>query len=50
VTPQGDSILNQPLTEIGGKGLFTKELDQALLSHQVYSPLFPLLPLLVLLG
>jgi hydroxymethylbilane synthase len=28
---QGDIILNQPLAEIGGKGLFIKELEQALL-------------------
>jgi hydroxymethylbilane synthase len=34
-TPQGDSILNQALSEIGGKGLFTKELDVALLEKEV---------------
>jgi hydroxymethylbilane synthase len=27
----GDAILDQPLAEIGGKGLFTKEIDTALL-------------------
>lgn len=27
----GDKILNQPLADIGGKGLFTKEIDDALL-------------------
>ena len=32
---QGDSILNQALSEIGGKGLFTKELDEALLNKEV---------------
>ena len=32
---QGDSILNQALSEIGGKGLFTKELDVALLEKEV---------------
>ncbi len=32
---QGDSILNQALSEIGGKGLFTKELDVALLDNSV---------------
>ena len=32
---QGDSILNQALSEIGGKGLFTKELDNALLDKTV---------------
>ena len=34
-TLQGDSILNQALSEIGGKGLFTKELDVALLEKEV---------------
>ena len=34
---QGDSILNQALSEIGGKGLFTKELDVALLDKSVGS-------------
>jgi porphobilinogen deaminase len=34
-TWQGDSILNQALSEIGGKGLFTKELDVALLDKSV---------------
>jgi len=32
---QGDMILDKALSEIGGKGLFTKELDIALLSDQV---------------
>ncbi|CAM6129804.1 unnamed protein product [Calypogeia fissa] len=31
----GDKILNQPLADIGGKGLFTKEIDDALLSGAV---------------
>jgi hydroxymethylbilane synthase len=31
VTTQGDRILDRPLAEIGGKGLFVKELEQALL-------------------
>lgn len=30
----GDRILNQPLERIGGKGLFVKELDQALLERR----------------
>ena len=31
----GDKILNQPLSDIGGKGLFTKEIDDALLDGRV---------------
>ncbi|PNH09734.1 Porphobilinogen deaminase, chloroplastic [Tetrabaena socialis] len=31
----GDKILNQPLADIGGKGLFTKEIDDALLSGKI---------------
>lgn len=31
----GDTILNQPLAEVGGKGLFTKEIDEALLHGQL---------------
>jgi hydroxymethylbilane synthase len=31
----GDRILNVPLAEIGGKGLFTKELDEALLDGRI---------------
>ena len=30
----GDKILDRPLEKIGGKGLFVKELDQALLSGE----------------
>jgi hydroxymethylbilane synthase len=30
-----DQILDKPLTEFGGKGLFTKELEQALLANDV---------------
>lgn len=32
---QGDMVLDKSLMELGGKGLFTKELDTALLSDQV---------------
>jgi len=32
---QGDMVLDKSLMELGGKGLFTKELDVALLGHQV---------------
>jgi len=31
----GDKILDRPLTEIGGKGLFTKEIDEAQLEGRV---------------
>lgn len=31
----GDKILSQPLADIGGKGLFTKEIDDALLGGDV---------------
>eukprot|EP00887_Chlorella_sp_A99_P002512 scaffold6.g2512.t1 len=31
----GDKILNQPLADIGGKGLFTKEIDEALLDGRI---------------
>ena len=32
---QGDMILDKSLMELGGKGLFTKELDTALLNNEV---------------
>ena len=32
ITTQGDTILDKPLPEIGGKGLFTQELERELLS------------------
>jgi len=35
IMTKGDSILNQALSEIGGKGLFTKELDVSLLENEV---------------
>ncbi|XP_042010875.1 porphobilinogen deaminase, chloroplastic-like [Salvia splendens] len=31
----GDKILTQPLADIGGKGLFTKEIDDALLNSDI---------------
>lgn len=34
IVTQGDRILDQPLAEIGGKGLFLKELEQALLAGE----------------
>lgn len=35
ITTQGDRILDRPLPEIGGKGLFTQELESALLTGEV---------------
>lgn len=35
MTSTGDMILNRPLAEAGGKGLFTKELDEALLAGAI---------------
>lgn len=35
ITTKGDQVLEQPLPEIGGKGLFTFELEQALRDGQV---------------
>lgn len=31
----GDKVLNRPLKEIGGKGLFTKEIEEALLQESI---------------
>ncbi len=35
ITTRGDRLLDRPLPEIGGKGLFTQELEAALLSGRV---------------
>src|SRR4028119_444868 len=35
ITTTGDRVQDRPLAEIGGKGLWTKELDRALLSGAV---------------
>ncbi len=35
ITTTGDKIRDRPLAEIGGKGLWTKELDRALLAGEV---------------
>ena len=34
VTTQGDRILDRPLFEVGGKGLFIKELERSILSGE----------------
>src|SRR5260370_8195429 len=31
----GDRVQSVPLSSVGGKGLFTKEIEDALLAHQV---------------
>lgn len=36
ITTQGDRVLDRPLPEIGGKGLFTQELESELLSGAVH--------------
>ena len=35
ITTSGDSLRDKPLREFGGKGLFTKEIDEALLAGRV---------------
>jgi hydroxymethylbilane synthase len=34
-TTRGDRLLDRPLPEIGGKGLFTQELEEALLAREI---------------
>jgi len=35
ITTTGDSIKDRPLFDVGGKGLFIKELEQALQNHEI---------------
>lgn len=35
LSTKGDELLNQSLTSFGGKGVFTKELEEALLSEEI---------------
>ena len=35
ITSKGDKILDVPLAKIGGKGLFTKELEEAMLTGEI---------------
>ncbi|MBI4557735.1 MAG: hydroxymethylbilane synthase [Candidatus Hydrogenedentes bacterium] len=35
IKTSGDSMAHQPLSQIGGKGLFTKELESALLNREI---------------
>ena len=37
ITTTGDRVLDRPLPEIGGKGLFTRELENALLAGEVHA-------------
>src|SRR6516162_11780525 len=34
IRTSGDAIQDRPLSEVGGKGLFTKEIEEALLRHE----------------
>ena len=36
LTTTGDKVLDRPLSEIGGKGLWTKELDKALIEGELH--------------
>lgn len=35
ISTQGDRVLDRPLAEIGGKGLFTREIEEALLAGSI---------------
>ena len=35
IKTQGDKILDTPLAKVGGKGLFVKEIEEALLDHRI---------------
>lgn len=35
ISTSGDRILDRPLSEVGGKGLFTKEIEEALLERRI---------------
>ncbi|MEO0999556.1 MAG: hydroxymethylbilane synthase [Pseudomonadota bacterium] len=35
IQTKGDHILDRPLSEVGGKGLFTKEIEEALLADRI---------------
>ena len=36
ITTTGDRIRDRPLSEIGGKGLFTKEIEEALFAREIH--------------
>ena len=35
ISTKGDRVLDKPLTEIGGKGLFTEEIESKLFNHEI---------------
>ena len=35
IRTSGDTIQDRPLSEVGGKGLFTKEIEEALLGNRI---------------
>jgi hydroxymethylbilane synthase len=35
IRTRGDNVTDRPLQDVGGKGLFTKEIEDALLAHEV---------------
>ena len=35
ISTSGDRILDRPLKEVGGKGLFTKEIEQEMLDRKI---------------
>lgn len=35
IRTSGDRIIDRPLKEVGGKGLFTKEIEDAMLAHEI---------------
>lgn len=35
ISTSGDVVLDRPLTEVGGKGVFTKEIEDALLAREI---------------
>jgi hydroxymethylbilane synthase len=41
MTTRGDQILDRPLAKVGGKGLFVKELETALLDRRPTSRCIP---------
>src|SRR4029079_12516963 len=38
----GDQVTDRPLSDIGGKGLFTKEIEEALLANEIDGAVHPI--------